>query len=80
MTIVGLKPYGFTTNDGKEMKGVSIFVTYEDENKKTIGIIADKISITEENLGNTVLSVGMEIEPMYNKYGKVQSIATLKVK
>ena len=74
MKIMGLRSYDFKDNE-KQIQGVSVHCAYEDE--KIAGLGVDRFSISNEKLGKTKLELGMLIEPLYNKYGKVDGIRVL---
>ena len=75
MKIMGLRSYDFKGNNDKQVQGVSVHCAYEDE--KIAGLGVDRFSISNEKLGKTKLELGMLIEPLYNKYGKVDGIRVL---
>lgn len=76
MTVQGLRPYSMTAKDtGAVIEGVTVFCSFKDENIEGTGV--EKFSISNEKLGDTPLKLGIEIEPLYNKYGKVSGIRLL---
>lgn len=73
MKIQGLKPYSMTAKDtGELLEGVTLHCTFED--KHIFGNGVEKFSISKQKLDGIDLEPGMEVEPLYNKYGKVSSI------
>lgn len=78
-TVQGFRPYSFTAKEtGELVEGMSVFCSYVDEtDKHLIGVAVDKFSISNKKLGDFKLKPGMVIEPLYNKYGKVESIRAL---
>lgn len=76
MKIIGLRPYCLKTKDtGEEIKGVTVFCSFTDKNVQ--GTAVEKFSITDSKLGQIPLDLGMEVEPLYSKYGKVAGIKKL---
>ena len=75
MKIMGLRPYDFEDKSGKQIQGVSVHCAYEDE--RIVGVGVERFSISNDKLGKTKLELGMLIEPLYNKYGKVDGIRPL---
>ena len=75
-TVQGYRPYNFTSKDtGELIKGMTVFCSFEDE--KITGVGVDKFSISDAKLNGASLELGQKIEPLYNKYGKVEEIRTL---
>lgn len=72
MTIQGLRPYEFEDKQGKVVKGVSVYCSFTDEHISGTGV--EKFSISDEKLGDIALKLGMEVEPLYNKYGKISGL------
>lgn len=83
VTLVGLQPLDFDTEDGSRIKGINLYLNYPDEN--VYGKKADKkfIShVTCSNLGIDCESlldhIDQEIELETNLKGKVIGIKTIK--
>lgn len=73
--VVGFRPYDMKAKDtGATLKGVTVFVLADDPN--VTGKMADKFSLSDEKLSASgwYPKVGDEIEPVYNKYGKVDRV------
>ena len=73
--VVGFRPYDMKAKDtGATLKGVTVFVLADDPN--VTGRMADKFSLSEEKLSANgwYPNVGEIIEPVYNKYGKVERV------
>ena len=72
-TVQGYRPYSMTAKDtGELIEGVTVFCSFE--NEKITGSGVEKLSISKKKLGDFKLAVGQQIETLYNKYGKVESI------
>ena len=75
MKVVGFRPYDMKAKDtGATLKGVSVFVLADDPN--VTGQLADKFSLSNEKLSASgwYPNVGDIINPVYNKYGKVETV------
>ncbi len=72
MNVVGVRSTRFTAQDGKEISGVSLYVTFEDSHVK--GLACDRLFISDNKLGALVPTVGDCVTVSYNKYGKIQSL------
>lgn len=77
-TIVGIRHTNFTTQDGKQISGRTVFLTFPDNH--TDGVATDKIFLSQNKFGDTQLLVGMSVDLFYNKYGKVDYIRTYEEK
>lgn len=71
-TIQGLRSYNFKADDGKQLTGTTVFCSFNDVHIEGTG--TDHFSISSIKLGDIKLKIGMVIEPLYNKYGKVDAI------
>ncbi len=69
--IVGTRNTSFTSRDGKQINGVSVFFTMPDEKVK--GLMTGKHFISLDALdGFTVRpEVGASVRVLYNRFGKV---------
>lgn len=75
MEVVGFRPYNMQAKDtGATLKGVSVFVLADDPN--VTGQLVDKFSLSDEKLSaiGWYPNVGEIINPVYNKYGKVENV------
>lgn len=73
--VVGFRPYDMKDKDtGAVLKGVTVFVLADDP--KVTGKMADKFSLSEQKLSinGWYPNIGEVIEPVYNKYGKVDRV------
>lgn len=75
MKVVGFAERNFTSKDSGELiEGMYIYVTYE--NNRTTGLACDRLYVSRRRLelfGYTP-SVGDDICPEYNRYGKISGI------
>ena len=78
MKILGHKFVDFKDKDGNAVCGHSLFVSYHDDN--VTGEATDKLWVKPDLMDTAVRDaglltagecVGMEIDPTYNKYGKI---------
>lgn len=69
--IVGTRDTSFTSQDGKQINGVSVFFTMQDD--KVEGLMTGKHFISLDNLGvfSVQPKVGLAVQVVYNRYGKV---------
>lgn len=72
--VLGTKEVSFTAKDGNDIEGMTIYYTYLDEKVK--GLAADKMFLRNEKLRGLEWSpqVGDEFQPLYNRYGKVDTV------
>lgn len=71
--VIGVAPVNFTGQDGRQVVGHNIYVTYERNN--TQGLVAERIFLGSRV--EVVPDVGDEIRLYYNRYGRVESIDIL---
>lgn len=72
--VLGKREVAFTTKDGKEIDGVSIYYSYEEA--KVTGLAADKLFLSNEKLRGIEWDpkIGDEFQPLFNRYGKVDTV------
>lgn len=72
MKVIGFSERSFTSKDtGALIEGMYIYVSFE--NKCTTGSACDRLYVTSQRLDECGYhpSLGDEIEPQYNRYGKI---------
>lgn len=75
VNVVGIRRgIDFTTNDGKRITGVSIFVTHEVDGVE--GEIAEKFFLSDTKFKTDKLVVPSMIDLQFNRYGKIDSFVT----
>ena len=74
--IIGCEHKNFTTKEGDTIEGVSLYVTDKIPPQRGEGCTGDRIFLSKNKLADLpfVPAVGMEVEVLYNKYGKVSTI------
>lgn len=75
MKVVGFSERSFTSKGtGALIEGMNIFVTFE--NNRTTGSACDRLYVSRQRLNDCGYSpsLGDEIEPLYNRYGKITGI------
>lgn len=74
--IIGLKSMSFTTKDGTHIEGTKIFTSDPIKNGK--GVEPESVFLTRDKMAalDFVPDVGMDIEILYNRWGKVKTIKT----
>ena len=77
MEIVGIRPSNFTASDGTKIEGKMVFVTEPMTTPNAQGKSTDRFFLSKKKLDELgfELAVGVEVEALFNRYGKV---ATLK--
>ena len=70
--VVGKKPLNFTTEDGKVIDGVHLYVTYDEAGVE--GVVAEKLFISSTKLNVKDVSIGDVLEIYFNRYGKVDKV------
>ena len=75
MKVIGFADRSFTSKDtGALIEGMYIYVSYE--NTCTIGSACDRLYVSRQRLEQCGYSpsLGDDIEPLYNRYGKITGI------
>lgn len=78
MKVIGFSESSFTAKDtGAVIEGMNIFVTFE--SSRVTGTACDRLYVSRNRLEECGYypSIGDDIEPMYNRYGKIAGIRTL---
>ena len=75
MHILGYKFVAFDTQDGKHISGITFYVSYKVEGNNMYGLITDKIFISDAKLKGQQFELGYKIRPVYNRFGKVESVS-----
>lgn len=74
MNILGYKVVAFDTQDGKHISGITFYVSYKVEGVDIFGLMTDKIFISDAKLRGQQFDLDYKIRPVYNKFGKVESV------
>lgn len=75
MKVVGFSERSFTAKDtGALIEGMTIYVSFE--NNRIIGTGCDRFFISRKRLAECDYSpsIGDDIEPLYNRFGKITGI------
>lgn len=78
MKVIGFSERSFTAKDtGALIEGMNIYVTYE--NKSTTGSACDRLYVSRQRLEQSGYSpsLGDDIEPLYNRFGKITGIRVI---
>lgn len=75
MKVIGFRNVDFTGKDGRPVRGMSLYLS-QPITKNGCGESVEKVFIPERFLNGTVAvpALGDEVEPVYNKFGKVVDI------
>lgn len=75
-TLVGRKDVDFKGSDGKQVSGVTLFLTYED--LEVEGVATEKVFVSSDRFMKLSFmpEVGGDCDLRYNKYGKVGDIVS----
>lgn len=79
MKVIGFSERSFKAKDtGALIEGMNIFVTYE--NYRTTGSACDRLFVSRQRLVDCGYSpsIGDDIEPLYNRYGKINGIRVIE--
>lgn len=79
MKVIGYSERSFTSKDtGALIEGMYIYVTFE--NSRTMGSACERLYISRQRLDESVYypSIGDNIEPLYNRFGKVTGIRVIE--
>lgn len=74
MNILGYKTVTFNTQDGKQISGITFYVSYKVDGKNNFGLCTDKLFISDAKLHGQQFDIGYKIHPVYNRFGKVESV------
>lgn len=81
MKIVGWKDVDFTTKDGTQITGKSVHVAFEAPKDHGSGMLTDHFFLNDEKFGESNIKAlyknQVDIEILYDKYGKVKGIQTV---
>lgn len=75
MKVIGFSESSFTAKDtGVLIEGMNIFVTFE--NNRTTGSACERLYVSRQRLDECGYhpSLGDNIEPLYNRFGKIAGI------
>ena len=74
--IIGFEHKSFTTKEGDTIEGTSIFIADKIPPQRGEGCMGDRNFLSKNKLNDLpfVPAVGMEVEVLYNKFGKVSTI------
>lgn len=72
--VIGMKVVDFVGSDGKKVAGMTVWLSYQDENIKGIGV--EKVWIPADKVKDLsiVPDVGVRCRIVYNRYGKVADL------
>ena len=76
MEIVGIRPASFTASDGTKIEGKTVYVTEPMTAPNALGKATDRFFLSQKKLDELgfTLSIGMEVDVLYNRYGKVATL------
>lgn len=79
MKLIGIADTHFKTKDGIEIVGKNLYLTEQIDPKRGQGESAERIFLSEKKLSdlNFTPVIGMTIEVLFNRYGKVASLRVL---
>lgn len=75
MKVIGFSERSFTSQDtGALIEGMNIYVSYE--NSRTTGCACERLYVSRHRLDECGYhpSLGDDIEPLYNRFGKITGI------
>lgn len=77
--IIGVVNTSFEAKDGSKVEGMTIHVLDEIDTKRGVGQSADHFFISSKKIAELDFkpSVGQDIQTLYNKYGRVQTLRLL---
>ena len=74
MKIVGYKVTAFDTQDGKRISGITFYVTEKTNRDGCFGLVTDRFFVSDNKLAGQKFEIGNEVTPVYNRYGKIESV------
>ena len=78
--VVGIKDVNFKAKDGTEVKGLKLFVTYDDEKVEGVGTDSFFLSDNRQTEFGYLPILDDEIEIRYNRFGSIAGVDVLKSK
>lgn len=75
MKVIGYSFSEFDTKDGGHVSGCFLYLT--EERRNVTGVASERIFLSNAKLGGYKPSIGDEVRPYYNKYGKVDFLELL---
>lgn len=76
MELIGVRLVDFKAEDGNKITGARLFCLCDMIEKNGSGRACESFFVSQKNLPK-IPQLGSNIEPIYNKYGKVQGINIL---
>lgn len=75
MKVIGFRNVDFTGQDGRPVRGLSLYLS-QPITKNGCGEAAEKVFLAERIVNSmaAVPELGEEVEPVYNKFGKVVEV------
>lgn len=74
---IGLRSVQFTGSDGKDISGVTFWLSYKDDHIEGVGVEKFFVSAARVSDLTFVPSVGSKCDVRFNKYGKVSDFVEL---
>ena len=72
MSIFGVRKLNFTAQDGKVVKGRSVYVGYEANGVD--GLLTEKIYLSDDIFGSIDITVGADYDFSFDCRGKVETV------
>ena len=70
--VLGKRAVSFIAKDGKEISGTTLYLAYETEGVD--GMAADKVFIPAAKMPKKEITIGSDVDVLFNRYGKVEAI------
>ena len=76
MKVIGYKRSDFVTKDGVSVTGLNIYLTYAATGTDAEGVVAERVYVSDAKLAKSGYKprVGDEVNIMYNRFGKPETI------
>lgn len=77
-TLLGYRVLDFTSSEGNQIKGYSLYVAYEPEDNSGMmfGMVGEKVYVSDDKVARKDLVVGRDIDLVFNMKGKVIRVET----
>lgn len=75
MQVIGKRIVRFTSKEGKNIDGSTVFLGYEDNNVE--GMVAEKFFISSAKLPSSAFGVGDILDVAFTRYGKIDKISLI---
>ena len=77
-TVIGMRALNFTSNDGHQIVGTTLFVSFDDDSESVIGEKTDKLFVKDSIALPSNLKPGDAVNISFTQKGKVEKVSLAK--